>query len=130
MIPTMPRRPKIKLPPLDFGEEILGQRLARLRKARGHTQTELAEKIGTIQALVSDDERDKLRLNADVAIRVAQALEISTDELLALRPASVVDKKPRRRILNRLKQIESLPPHQQSFLLKTIDPLLRGTQRA
>jgi transcriptional regulator with XRE-family HTH domain len=130
MIPTMPRRPKIKLPPLDFGEETLGQRLARLRKARGYTQTELAEKIGTIQALVSDYERDKLRLNADMAIRFAQALEISTDELLALRPASVVDKKPSRRILNRLKQIESLPPHQQSFLLKTIDTFLRGAQRA
>jgi transcriptional regulator with XRE-family HTH domain len=130
MAPIMPRRPKIILPPLDFGEETLGQRLARIRKDRGYTQTELAEKIGTIQALVSDYERDKLRLNADMAVRFAQALEVSTDELPALRPASVVDKKPSRRILNRLKQIESLPPHQQAFLLKTIDTFLRGAQRA
>lgn len=57
-------------------EETTGQRIARIRKERGYTQNELAERIGTIQALVSDYERDKLRLNAEMAVRFAIALEV------------------------------------------------------
>jgi transcriptional regulator with XRE-family HTH domain len=53
---------------LELGEETTGQRIARIRKERGYTQNELAERIGTIQALVSDYERDKLRLNAEMAV--------------------------------------------------------------
>lgn len=66
----------------------VGQRIARIRKERGYTQNELAERIGTIQALVSDYERDKLRLNAKMAVRFAIALEVSTDELLGLNSAN------------------------------------------
>ena len=64
--------------------ESFGVRLARLRKERGFTQVELAEKSGMIQALVSDYERDKLRPYADVVVRLALALDVSTDELLGL----------------------------------------------
>ena len=54
--------------------------------SRGITQNrpqiELAEKTGMVQTLVSDYERGKLRLNADMILRFATALEISTDALL------------------------------------------------
>jgi transcriptional regulator with XRE-family HTH domain len=70
----MPRKSKLKLPALRLGEGSVGQRIARIRKERGYTQNELAERIGTIQALVSDYERDKLRLNAEMAVRFAIAL--------------------------------------------------------
>jgi hypothetical protein len=40
-----------------------------------------------IQALISDYERDKLRMNSDTILRFAGALEVSTDELL--RPSKV-----------------------------------------
>jgi transcriptional regulator with XRE-family HTH domain len=56
---------------VDTGGEPLNQRIARLRKERGYTQTELAERIGIIQALVSDYECGKLRLSAEMAIRFA-----------------------------------------------------------
>jgi transcriptional regulator with XRE-family HTH domain len=78
----MPRESTLKLAPLPRGKESLGQRLARFRKERGYAQTELAAKIGLIQALVSDYERDKLRMNSDTILRFAGALEVSTDELL------------------------------------------------
>jgi transcriptional regulator with XRE-family HTH domain len=61
--------------------ESFGQRLARLRKERGFTQVEIAERVGIIQALVSDYELDKLRLNAEMIVRFATASEISTDAL-------------------------------------------------
>jgi len=68
-----------------------------------------------------DYERDKLRLNAEMAVRFAIALEVSTDELLGLNSANgggkskakSEGKKPSRRVLRRLEKIESLPAHQQ-----------------
>jgi transcriptional regulator with XRE-family HTH domain len=105
------------LPALELGEETTGQRASRLRRERGYTQNELAERIGTIQALVSDYERDKLRLNAEMAVRFAIPLEVSTDELLGLHHGNRKSrsksepKKPSRRVLRRLEKIESLPTH-------------------
>ena len=87
---------------------------------------------GTIQALVSDYERDKLRLNAEMAVRFAIALEVSTDELLGLHngngksKAKSAGKNPSRRILRRLEKIDSLPTHQQAVLLKTIDTFIKA----
>ena len=122
----MPRKSRLKLPPLDLGEETLGQRIARLRKERGYTQVELAEKIGIIQTLVSEYERDKLRLHAEMLVRFARALEVSTDELLGLQSSGNHPGKPSLKILRRLNKIDALPVAQQKTLLKTIDTFLKG----
>jgi len=98
-IVAMPRVSRFKPPPIRR-DESLGERLARLRKERGFTQKELAGKTGLIQALISDYERDKLRLNADMVLRFATALEITTDDLLqpcGPKPA----RKPSRGVLSR-----------------------------
>lgn len=123
---VMPRRSRLKLKPVTRSGESVGQRLARLRRERGFTQKELAEKTGLIQALVSDYERDKLRLNADMILRIATALEISTDDLLQPAGPQPPARKTSRRVLRRLEQIEALPSPQQAVLLKTIDTFLEN----
>lgn len=81
-IPVMSRVSRLQPVPVPKGAEPIGERLARLRKERGFTQKEFAEKTGLIQALISDYERGKLRLNADMILRFSSALEVSTDDLL------------------------------------------------
>ena len=121
----MPKASRLKLAPLPASDETAGGRLARIRRERGFTQKEMAEKTGLIQTLVSDYERGKLRLNADMILRFARALEVSTDELL--QPAGPrPSKKPSRKVLRRLEQIEALPAGQQTMLLKTIDMFLQN----
>jgi transcriptional regulator with XRE-family HTH domain len=121
----MPRVSRLKLPPIPTKESI-GERVARIRKDRGFTQVELAEKIGVIQSIVSAIERDVLKLSAEMAIRFALALEVTTDDLLM--PVKKTNgsqaRKPSRKILRRLEQIETLPKNQQSAVLKTIDNAL------
>lgn len=130
MANTMPRKSKLKMKPVRFGEdESLGQRIARIRKARGFTQNELADRVGIIQVLVSDYERDKLRLSAEMAVRFASALEVTADELLGIAELKGKGKKLSRKILRRLEQIDALRPHQQAILLKTIDTFLRGAAK-
>ena len=122
---VMPKPSKLKLAPLPHSDESAGQRLARIRRERGFTQVELAERTGLVQTLVSDYERGKLRLNADMILRFATALEVSTDDLL--QPAGPrAAHKPSRKVLRRLELIESLPDRQQATLLRTIDTFLEN----
>jgi transcriptional regulator with XRE-family HTH domain len=123
---AMPRASRLKPTPIPRGDESLGERLARLRKERGFTQKELAAKTGLIQALISDYERGKLRLNAEMILRFTTALEISTDELLQPGCGPKPARKPSRKVLRRLEQIETLPSPQQTVLLKTIDTFLEN----
>ncbi|HEX4038696.1 MAG TPA: helix-turn-helix transcriptional regulator [Acidobacteriaceae bacterium] len=125
----MPTRSKLKLKPVDMGDESLGQRLARLRKERGWTQKQIAERTGLIQELVSNYETDKLRLNADMILRFAEVLEVSTDELLRGSKSTVAAKKqPSIKLVRRMEQIEALPLYEQRALLTTIDKFLAAAQ--
>lgn len=126
----MPRKRTLKLPPLDLGDETLGQRLARLRKERGLTQVELAKKIGIRQSMVSSYEGNKLGLTAEMALRFALALEVSTDEVLHPKRKPPLHPKPSRRVMRRVEQINRLPAKRQSFVLQALDSLLKGEATA
>jgi transcriptional regulator with XRE-family HTH domain len=126
----MPRVSRLKLPPLDGSEESISDRIARLRKERGFSQAELAERIGIIQALVSDYETGKLRLSAEMAVRFARALDVTADDLLQPRKGKRRALPPSRKVLRRLELIESLPTSQQQTVLKTIDTMLKGLRSA
>jgi transcriptional regulator with XRE-family HTH domain len=126
----MPRVSKLKLPPINTGQETMGQRLGRIRKERGYTQIELAEKIGIIQSLVSSYENGVLKLSAEMAVRFARALDVSTDDLLEPRKGKQRSVQPSRKVLRRLELIEALPTHQQQTVLKTIDTMLKGLKNA
>jgi transcriptional regulator with XRE-family HTH domain len=102
----------------------LGQRLARFRKERGFTQVELAEKLGIVQALVSDYERGKLRPHPEMLTRFASALQISSDEILGLEQPEKSVAPLNRRFLRRLKAVDKLPKCDQEALLRTIDAFL------
>jgi len=125
----MPKKSKLKLMPVDTGNETLGQRLARLRKERGLTQKQVAESTGLIQELVSSYELDKLRLNSDMILRFTEVLEVSGDELLRGSKSTVaVKKQPSIKLVRRMDQIEGLPLYEQRALLTTIDKFLTAAQ--
>ena len=130
MLNTMPPRSRLKLPPIDLGDESFGQRLARVRKERGYTQVEIAQKVGIIQVLVSNYESGRLRMHAEMIVRFAQALGVSTDTLLGLddnKNARAAAKIPRR-LLRRVEQMSRLSLQNQRALLKTIDGFIKGVQ--
>lgn len=120
----MPKVSRFTLPPVDFGGETLGERISRIRKERGFTQVELAAKIGIIQTIISSVESDERKLSAEMAVRFAQAFDVSLDELLGPGRPEKKGKKPSRKILRRLEKIEMLPRTQQIAVLKTIDNAL------
>jgi hypothetical protein len=59
-----------------------------------------------------------------MVVRFAQALEVTTDELLGIRVAKENGRKSSLKLVRRLKRIEELPSAQEKTLLKTIKSLL------
>jgi transcriptional regulator with XRE-family HTH domain len=103
----------------------LGRRIARLRKDRGFTQVELAEKLGSIQVVVSNYELGKLRPHPEMLVRLAKTLQVSADELLGIKPVQkTAGAIGNRRFQRRLQAIDKLPKRDQDALLRTIDAFL------
>ena len=65
------------------------RRLAAIRKARGFTQVQLADAVRNTQRAVSYYETEAGFPPAPAVIQLAKALQISTDELLGLKPPKV-----------------------------------------
>lgn len=108
--------------------DTIGRRIARTRKARGLTQTELASRIGTIQAVISDYESDRRRLHAEMIVRIAQALSVSADELLGTKAQKAsTGAAMSLRLTRRMQKLEALPRAQQKFVLQTLDVLLKSS---
>ena len=107
------------------GVESQGDRLARLRKDRGLTQTELADKLGVTQSFVSQAERDDVRINSEMVVELTKILRVSADELLGLKPIEKSTGSQSRRLLRRLREIDALPKRDQQALLRTIDAFIQ-----
>lgn len=60
----------------------IGQRIRKIRKARGLSQEELAEKVGISTTHMSHIETGNTKLSLPVFVDLAEALEVRTDELL------------------------------------------------
>lgn len=124
ILPFMPRPFKQPLPELEISTNLIGKRIAALRKARGLTQAQLADKIGISQYLVSSYETGRLHLSDDMIIRLANALESTSDSILGLDKTEPESQSLR--LVKRLKKIEQLPMAKQKVLLQTIDGYLKG----
>jgi transcriptional regulator with XRE-family HTH domain len=111
------------------GLEAIGERLARIRKERGLTQKELADRLGISQPIVSDYERGELRLHGELLVELARILEVSVDEILGLEPTKQGGAVKNRRLLRRLQQIDLLPKRDQQALLRTLDAFLAKVDR-
>lgn len=124
-LPMMARKSKHPSP---AAEESFGQRLARLRKAAGLSQVQLAEHLDTTQTLISEYEHDNRRVHAARLSTIAHLLHVSVDELLGHKP-SKANGAASLKLVRRLKAIEALPPQRQKFVLQTLDALLRDSTR-
>ena len=106
----------------------LGKRLAHIRSLRGLSQQELAQRVNVVQVVISNYEVGKLRISAEVALRLAAALEVPIQELLQTDtpPDVVQQRKPSRQVLQRMELIESLPRRKQDAILTTLDHFLKS----
>jgi len=125
----MPRKLK-ELPNLEAElAQDIGKRIAAIRKKRGTTQVQLAETIGITQKLISSYEVGRITLSAEMLLRIATALNSSTDEILGIKKnIESMTENPSLKIMRRLLKIEKMPINQQKALLKNIDMFLKASE--
>lgn len=117
---TMKKVPRINI------NGTFGQRLALLRKAKGMTQKDLAEKIGISQRMLSYYEKQSQHIPAGVLPTIAKALKITVDELLGLKATKEEKIKPQHsRVWRKLMMVEKLPPYDRKAVLHYINTLLK-----
>ena len=105
------------------GKETQGQCLARLRKAAGVTQTELAKAIGTSQRMIAYYEKHSLELPARFLPQMAKTLGVTVDQLVGAEPVKAVTPQEGR-LLRKLKEVTRLPAKDQKAVIYYIEALL------
>jgi transcriptional regulator with XRE-family HTH domain len=101
--------------------EPLGNRLARLRRAKGWSQSELAARIGVRSNQISKFERGTYQPRLETLSKLAEVFETTTDFLLSGRePNEVYDA----RLRARLPLLESLPRELRDVVVEFLDTLL------
>lgn len=108
-------------------DETVGDRIRRLRKIRGLSQTDLGETVGLTQRQMTYYETQGGSLSAELVVKFAEALQVSADELLGIqsltaRQRAAADPKSVR-LWRHFSRVEQLPPHDRKSILKMIDAL-------
>ena len=119
--PILSRMPRQKRQKTDFGKRLLA-----LRKARGLTQVQLAVAARTTQRAISYYENEPGYPPATAIIALAQALHVTSDELLGVKPV----KRDRRgiepalrRLWKKFQQVTRLPEKDQRAVIRLINSL-------
>jgi transcriptional regulator with XRE-family HTH domain len=120
-------RPR-KLAPQEL-DTVIGSHLQSIRKRRGLTQKQLAEKIGVTREAIAAYESGRSRLTDMTLIELSAALRVSSDEILGLRQPYPESRWVSRRLMKRLKIVEGLPEGVKKRILRTLDDSIRANTR-
>ena len=108
-------------------KESLGMRLRQLRMAKGFTQVELAQAIGSSQRMITYYERHDGIPAAPVVLKLAEVLGVTPEEILGIRSgrrAATPDSPENIRLWRKLKQVENLSPAERRDVVRFIEALV------
>jgi transcriptional regulator with XRE-family HTH domain len=114
------------MPRKKYGQTSFGERLQNIRKARGLTQVQLAEAARTTQRYISYYETEAGFPPPPAVLDLAQALDVTTDELLGVKPPKVEridDDSEARRMWKRFQMVAVLPERDQKAVIRLINSL-------
>ena len=121
MLALMPNQ---KTPVSTFGAGLI-----TARQARGVTQVQLAEALGTTQRMISYYEAEGGNPPLDTVIAIAKILHTTTDQLLGF--AKLDDPTVRsvddRRYWRRFQQLMGLPEKDQRAVFRTLDTMTKAS---
>lgn len=103
----------------------LGRKIAKLRKSKGWTQTQLAEKVGVHPSHITRWERDKNQPAAGALSDLATHLEVTIEEITSVPSKRVLDESIQDKdLLAHFKKVQDLDEKDQATILQVIDAFL------
>ena len=100
-----------------------GKRLLELRKQKELSQTELATKLGIHKNVLGKYEREEVKPSIDIAIKIADFMEVSLDFLVGK-----IDKEIDKSIVDRVLTIQNFPDKDQDYIIFALDALIRDAK--
>jgi transcriptional regulator with XRE-family HTH domain len=100
---------------------MLGEKIATLRKQKGWTQDQFAEKVGVHGRHVSRWETDKMKPSVKVLKKIAEVFEISVEELIKENGVRHVIQDME--LTKQLKRVEDLSEDDKEIVVKLIRAL-------
>lgn len=104
-----------------------GKRLVNLRKKAGYTQTELAKELGVTQRMVSYYEGHSDYPPSNLLPKLAEVLNVTTDELLGVKPLKK-NRLPDTRLSRRVQQLEKLDTATRRQVIQVIDTFIENAK--
>lgn len=101
-----------------------GTRLTELRKQAGYTQLELADEVGVSRRMITYYESQAAHPPTHLLTKIAQALKLTTDELLGAVPVKKTATPRNGRLARRLQQLETLDPTEKRQALRLLDAFI------
>ncbi|QRR02374.1 helix-turn-helix domain-containing protein [Dyadobacter sandarakinus] len=99
---------------------VFGERLLSIRKAKKSSQEELVKAIGVHAPVIGRYERGEVKPLIEVAIKLADALQMSVDYLVGNS-----DMELDKQTLNRMQQMAKMPDADRMQIFMVIDALIR-----
>ena len=121
---TLGRMPNQKIPTTVFGTRLLAA-----RRAKGLTQTQLADAIGSTQKAISYYEATGGNPTGEVLIKLAKALGTTADDLLGIAEpddTAAPESTDERRLWRRFRQLLNLPEKDRRAVLRMLDSLAKA----
>lgn len=101
-----------------------GARLHELRQQAGLSQQQVAEKLGMSQRAYSHWERQPVALRPEQLQQLAQALNVSLDELIGGTATGAKKRGPKSQLEKQLEVVAQLPRSAQQQILKVVSALV------
>ena len=100
----------------------IGNKITELRKKKGWSQGDLAKQVGASREIIGKYERNDNLPSIEMALKIAQAFEITVDFLLGEGEFAEYDKK----IIDRINNIHKMDEQTRSILFNVIDTYIQN----
>jgi transcriptional regulator with XRE-family HTH domain len=106
-------------------EQNFGEALRKLRRKKGYTMQQLAERAGMSKRMIGHYETHVKRPSLEKINKIAEALETSVEELMGNSDTTVKkeSKDPSYKIMKKVRVIEELPTRDQNTIFSLINAL-------
>ena len=98
----------------------MSERIKKIRKQKGLSQTELGERIGVSQQVITNYERGIREPSIEMLLKISGALNISIENLIGEKQIKPNDETSRA-LQKRFEQIKKLPSEKQKAFITMVD---------
>ena len=101
------------------------KKLKNLRKSRGWSQGQLAQKIGADLQRISKYERGVMWPTMELMVRIAKTFEISVDYLIRDEGNAAIGKIKNQTLLHQIEEVNNLPDEELQTVISFLDAFIK-----